>query len=299
MTPVKTALAWTGVLLAALSLSGACSPTPPADDDMGGGGSNGSDETGGAPSDGSGGQTTGGRSTGGEGGDGGASGGQSSSGGSGGTPATCGDGEVDTGEECDDEGESAACNANCTLSDCGDSIVNEAAGEDCDEAGEETATCNDDCTESECGDGVHNATDGEECDDAGDSDACDEDCTLVECGDDYVNETAGEECEGELTYEGDELTINYCVECKKNVCGDSLRMEITLAGQYACAQDGICSDIPAEDCDSGGIDTNECDYDCTTATCRDGHWNAAAYEDCDDGNSIDDDECSNACVANP
>ena len=39
-----------------------------------------------------------------------------------GAAAYCGDGSVDSGEECDDRGESAACNADCTWSVCGDSI---------------------------------------------------------------------------------------------------------------------------------------------------------------------------------
>jgi len=46
-------------------------------------------------------------------------------------PAVCGDGVVAGDEECDDGAESATCNADCTLPVCGDGIVNQLAGEEC------------------------------------------------------------------------------------------------------------------------------------------------------------------------
>jgi len=49
------------------------------------------------------------------------------------SPATCGDGHVDSGEDCDDGGESATCDADCTTAKCGDSTVNLTAGETCDD----------------------------------------------------------------------------------------------------------------------------------------------------------------------
>ncbi len=44
----------------------------------------------------------------------------------------CGNGIVEAGESCDDEGESASCDADCTPVMCGDGVPNEAAGEECD-----------------------------------------------------------------------------------------------------------------------------------------------------------------------
>jgi len=81
-------------------------------------------------------------------------------------------------------------NAEITLCDsvCGNGIVEE--GEDCDgdgnSTGGETATCNIDCTLSSCGDGILNSTAGEQCDDGGniDSDGCSANCQI---------ETNGEE----------------------------------------------------------------------------------------------------------
>lgn len=93
--------------------------------------------------------------------------------------ATCGNGTTEPGEQCDDSGESAFCNADCTFATCGDLIVNGAAGESCDEGGE-TATCDDDCSAVTCGDGVVNETAGEACDDGAldPGDGCDASCQV-------------------------------------------------------------------------------------------------------------------------
>ncbi len=45
----------------------------------------------------------------------------------------CGDGVVDTDEECDDGGESTTCDSNCTFAECGDGTLNTTAGEECDD----------------------------------------------------------------------------------------------------------------------------------------------------------------------
>lgn len=54
---------------------------------------------------------------------------------------------------------------------------------------------------------------------------------------------------------------------------------------------------PPEQCDHGG-ESASCDADCTPASCGDGTRNATAGEECDDGNLIDNDTCSNACIDN-
>ena len=45
---------------------------------------------------------------------------------------TCGDRIIDPGEECDAGGESATCDADCTVAECGDGTTNLTAGEECD-----------------------------------------------------------------------------------------------------------------------------------------------------------------------
>lgn len=145
--------------------------------------------------------------------------------------ARCGDEEIQRSEEegCDDGGESATCNVDCTAASCGDGLHNAAAGEECDTAGL-SASCDPNCTWQRCGDGTvnylvedcddgnalddgngcsadckHNNTCGdgviedviETCDPgaAGETAACDADCTAAFCGDNTINTTAGEECD--------------------------------------------------------------------------------------------------------
>lgn len=91
--------------------------------------------------------------------------------------AGCGDGEVNLGEACDDSGESATCNANCTTSACGDTVVNATAGETCDD-GNTTAGdgCSDTCKTEACGNGVLDS--GEQCEDGNtdSNDGCSSTC---------------------------------------------------------------------------------------------------------------------------
>lgn len=69
-----------------------------------------------------------------------ATGGAGGTGGVGGTggaiPGSCGDGVVDEGEACDDGGESATCDVDCTPVECGDRRINRTAGEGCDDGNE-------------------------------------------------------------------------------------------------------------------------------------------------------------------
>jgi hypothetical protein len=61
----------------------------------------------------------------------------------------CGDKVVQAGEACDTGGPSASCNGDCSLSSCGDGIVNAAAGEVCDD-GATGQYCNSTCTATLC-----------------------------------------------------------------------------------------------------------------------------------------------------
>jgi cysteine-rich repeat protein len=143
----------------------------------------------------------------------------------------CGDGVAKAGEEsCDARGETAACDVDCTLPECGDGLRNAAAGEACDAGGFDAPGCNANCTLPVCGDGHLNNT-VEDCDDGntvedgngcgtdckfnsfcgngrveslveecepgsgGETATCDSDCTRVRCGDEHVNAAAGEECD--------------------------------------------------------------------------------------------------------
>ncbi|MBI4706236.1 MAG: hypothetical protein HY744_34500 [Deltaproteobacteria bacterium] len=119
-----------------------------------------------------------------------------------GTPAECPNGQKETGEECDEGGNTESCDEDCTLPECGDSLLNPNAGEKCDDGGE-TPKCNADCTPAQCGDKTTNKSAGEECDEGkgvkeGESietATCNTDCTAAKCGDGKLNKTAGEECD--------------------------------------------------------------------------------------------------------
>ena len=102
-----------------------------------------------------------------------------------GVPGTCGDGELDPGEQCDDG----------NLED-GD-------------------TCLSDCTSASCGDGVL-WVGKEECDDgnAVETDACLSTCVKASCGDGQVWK-GNEECD-----DGNMLITDGCPACKAAKCGD-------------------------------------------------------------------------------
>ena len=189
-----------------------------------------------------------------------------------GVPVTCcGNGVTDEGEDCDDDGESATCNIDCTTSSCGDEVVNATANEDCDH-GVETATCDADCTVVECGDGTVNTAAGEVCDGSGESATCDIDCTAAECGDEVVNASADEDCD-------DGAQSLFCDgDCTLVECGD-----------------GTLNTGVGEECDDGG-ESATCDSDCSAPLCGDGLVNAAAGEECEDGNGVDGDGCSADCA---
>jgi hypothetical protein len=200
---------------------------------------------------------------------------------------TCGDGNLDPGEACDDGGESPTCDVDCTPTECGDGVVNATAGEFCDDAGEsptcdadcssggcgdgtlnvfagelcddggESPTCNFDCTPAACGDGIFNASAGESCDEAGRTAACNPDCTLAECGDGLLNVLAGESCDDG----GESASCNS--DCSLSSCGD-----------------GITNLTSGEGCDDAGPSVG-CDADCTAALCGDLVLNPVAGEECE------------------
>lgn len=92
------------------------------------------------------------------------------------------------------------------------------------------------------------------------------------CGDELVDE--GEDCDDGAANGDDQLCTASCQEA---ICGDGL----VLAG--------------VEDCDSG-VQSAECDQDCTLPACGDGVVNALAGETCDDGNLDPADDCTDQCL---
>ena len=125
-------------------------------------------------------------------------------------PGECGNGMVDDGEDCDDGGESATCDADCTSVECGDGVVNETAMECCDD--NEVVPCNawqfdNNCQCAFCGNGIQE--EDEQCDDGNrdNDDDCTTDCMHASCGDGYVQGT--EECD-EGAQNGEGGCLNDC-----------------------------------------------------------------------------------------
>lgn len=111
----------------------------------------------------------------------------------------CGDGAQGPDEACDDGNENSGdgCSATCELESCGDGKLDE--GEECDEGSQNSneGSCTQACTQAACGDGF--LQEDEDCDAAGESAECNEDCSENSCGDGIVNASADEECEPQGT----------------------------------------------------------------------------------------------------
>lgn len=81
--------------------------------------------------------------------------------------------------------------------------------------------------------------------------------------------------------------------------GSSTTDDLTSSTDPTYTGGPVCGDgyaEPPEECDDGE-DTVLCDGDCTAPACGDGYANAAAGEECDDGNADDSDECLSSCKA--
>jgi hypothetical protein len=172
----------------------------------------------------------------------------------------CGNGVEEEGEACDEGGETATCNSDCTGAACGDGQVNTSADEVCDEGGE-TASCNNDCTVAVCGDGHVNASAEEECDEGSESAACDADCTTATCGDTHINEAAGEACDDG----GESAECNE--DCTVAACGDLVFN--AAAGEECDTEDALAHGV--------------CDLETCTVSCS-GFWgncNGAQDDGCE------------------
>jgi hypothetical protein len=166
-------------------------------------------------------------------------------------PATCGNSITENKEQCDDGGDSAVCNIDCTFASCGDGYTNTlytvplyGIQEECDTEGE-SESCNLNCTVAICGDGIINVSADEQCDGGGvDTFNCNADCSNAACGDGYINTAAGEQCDGDGTGNGGE-TGTCDSDCSTRTCGD-----------------GVVNITAGEECDGGA----GCTAGCTIAT---------------------------------
>jgi cysteine-rich repeat protein len=232
----------------------------------------------------------------------------------------CGDGIIDSGEECDDAALNNddlpdTCRTNCLSPWCGDSVID--AGETCDDGQDNNDFladhCRTNCTPPYCGD---NVLDGdEECDNGIENndelfDHCRTNCLLPFCGDgvqdsleqcdqgqdnsDFLPDTCRTDCL--LPYCGDNVTDD-AEECddgddNSNVVADACRENCLAAWCGDEIQDSN------EECDLGVNNNDEmpdtCRTNCLMAHCGDGALDDG--EECDDGNTADWDGCQADCV---
>jgi len=145
--------------------------------------------------------------------------------GNGDTPIVCGNGLLETGEQCDDGEANSdtvvdACRTDCRESYCGDEVND--TPEACDDGDNGSDACPSTCLAPVCGDG-HLLAGVEVCDDGNtaDDDDCRADCgqDMTQCGD--GSDDPGEQCDDGSANSDD--TANACRQnCKLPVCGDDV-----------------------------------------------------------------------------
>lgn len=133
--------------------------------------------------------------------------------------ATCGNGYLEFGEECDEGRRNSdyvpdSCSSQCLLPRCGDGIVDTAFGELCDQgefnSNTETNRCRLNCVHPRCGDGVRDPN--EDCDDGNtfERDACSSSCTSFICGNGTLD--WNEACDDGNKIDGDKCSSSCLLE---------------------------------------------------------------------------------------
>lgn len=225
----------------------------------------------------------------------------------------CGNGRVETGEVCDlgdRDGDgardlSAGCDDDCTLPTCGDGIVNNAAGEQCElfMKDAEDHECRPDCKGfAFCGNGLLDPDEG--CDDgiSADGDSTDDfcpsglglPCQLARCGDGFVH--AGVEACDTMAPDGGNCRPDCLrlIECGNGLvdpgeaCDDANddNSDSCPDGEGGTCQIARCGDGFVRDgvevCDPNSDDT--CRPDCRgRVECGNGILEPGNDEECDDG----------------
>jgi cysteine-rich repeat protein len=230
-------------------------------------------------------------------------------------PPLCGDGKVDTGEQCDtgslnSDSEPDACRTNCRLPYCGDGVRD--AQEACDDGDDGTPDdCPPDCRLPRCGDG-HVWRGHEVCDDGNEisGDGCRADCLQDErlCSNGLIDD--GEQCDGGNLNNATCVSLGFtsgslaCQSCRFDTGGCYLAScgNATIDASEACDGNSLggatCVSLGylgggALICTEGcALDTSECRTVCGNSTREPG-------EGCDDGDDAPGDGCSDACQVEP
>lgn len=166
--------------------------------------------------------------------------------------ASCGNGMVESGEECDDGNEidTDVCLNSCVRAACGDMVIG--PGELCDDGNSDNEVCTENCTLASCGNGVQEGL--EECDDGNglNTDGCLSTCKTAICGDTFVF-TGEEECD-----DGNDENTDSCVSCSDAICGD---------GFVEAGSTEECDDSNLDEADSCSGQCVEIFFSGSQATC--------------------------------
>jgi len=204
--------------------------------------------------------------------------------------ATCGDGIVQTLEECDDgdgvnsDAPNSHCRLTCMLASCGDGVIDTAPSD-----GRAAEECDDDNSDS--------------------TDTCIQ-CRLARCGDGFL-QAGVEVCDDGNQNPNDDCPDGVDGTCQPARCGDGL-VKTFRADPTDTTEDCDCGDTtpssdPANPVACGGPNSDDpnaaCRQDCTSARCGDGILDDAPVtgglpEACDDGASNSDslpDACRTDC----
>ncbi len=185
-----------------------------------------------------------------------------------------------TGIICPEGTQCAAVQAVCITNKCGNGLVD--PGEVCDDGNiTDGDGCSGDCRSAEtCGNGIVDRAAGEVCDDGNTigGDGCSADCRSNEtCGNGIVDTSIGEVCDDGNTVDGDGCSAT----CKSNeTCGNCI-VDVEV-GEVCdtCANTGT----PNPNCEPGCKSGNGC-----------GNGVVDLGEECDDGNTDNNDDCLNNC----
>jgi cysteine-rich repeat protein len=196
---------------------------------------------------------------------------------------------------------------NCQFNECGDgwqyttvSAGNSNPLEQCDDGNTSPNDFCVACATPTCGDGEINGNEG--CDNGSlngtAGNPCNATCQIISCSTrggvpgNAAGSTPGrqagngEECDDGNANDNDQCRTN----CLWNVCGDG--------AVYTATGPGDDFDQPLEECDDGLNNHNNkaCLVSCQDADCGDGFEWFGSAEQCDDGNNVEDDECTNDCT---
>jgi len=168
----------------------------------------------------------------------------------------CGNGVIEAPEECDDGNlvSGDGCDDSCIDEFCGDGTVNDTS-EECDDGNTVSDDgCSATCIDEFCGDGIVNDV-SEACDDGGtvDGDGCNAICQDEYCGDSIVNDAGAEECD-----DGDADDTDGCQnDCDRNIDTCTVDADCVYPEAPFC-RNGYCCDTSCdsvcEQCDKTGLE---------------------------------------------